>query len=187
MSFDFLTVSHKAWNNSFKERKIFKQFDEEIKLSNYLTIGSPRTSPRTSITLNGNIISSLSPIPPARPPAPFSSKTHIYDNPLNTHKVNTISTSTMTNYQRSSYTEEEHLRLQQQYLQGRKETIISIGKNFHIQIKSPSTKLFLWKDRTSLEKCLILTIACLLLFCSIFLLTSVNIDDQKGKNIIVWF
>ncbi|CAG2116136.1 unnamed protein product, partial [Medioppia subpectinata] len=44
--------------------------------------GSPRTSPRTSIILNGNILSSLSPIPPIRPPAPFSSKTHIYDNHL---------------------------------------------------------------------------------------------------------
>jgi hypothetical protein len=149
-------------------------------------IGSPRTSPRASIILNGNILSSLSPIPPGRPPAPFSTKTHIHENPLNTPKVNTISTSTMTNYQRSSYTEEEHLRLQQQYLQGRKDTIISLGKNFHIQIKSPSTNIFQWKERTCLEKFLIFTITCLLLFCCIFLLISYNIDDQKGLNFLFY-
>jgi len=142
-------------------------------VNSYLTAGSPRTSPRTSIVLNGN------PIPPIRPPAPFSSKTHIYDNHLSGNKVRqTISTSTMTNYQRASYTEDEHLRLQEQYLRGRKDTIISIGKSFHIQIQSPSTKFILWKGRTSLEKCLFLTIGCLLLFFTIFLIAPFSDHNQ---------
>ena len=146
-----------------------------------LNPGSPRTSPRTSIILNGNILSSLSPIPPLRPPAPYSSKTHIHDNPLSTNKVrHTISTSTMTAYQRSSYTEDEHLKVQEQYMRGRKDTIISIGKSFHIQIQSPSTKFILWKGRTSLEKCLFVTVACLLLFFAIFLLTYQN-DFSSGN------
>ena len=127
-------------------------------------------------------MSSLSPIPPLRPPAPYSSKSHIHDNPLNTNKVrHTISTSTMTAYHRSSYTEDEHLKLQEQYMRGRKDTIISIGKSFHIQIQSPSTKFILWKGRTCLEKCLILTIGCLLLLFTIFSLTSFREIQPKSK------
>nr|XP_046909765.1 neprilysin-1-like [Dermatophagoides farinae] len=73
----------------------------------------------------------------------------------------------MTNHRSSYIGEEEHYHLQQHYFAttGRKDTIISIGKNFQIQFKSPSTHCLSWRYRTGLEKFLIF-----LLFASIIIL-----------------
>ena len=75
--------------------------------------------------------------------------------------------SLMTNHRSSYIGEEEHYHLQQHYFAttGRKDTIISIGKNFQIQFKSPSTHCLSWRYRTGLEKFLIF-----LLFASIIIL-----------------
>ncbi|KAH9413417.1 Membrane metallo-endopeptidase-like 1 [Dermatophagoides pteronyssinus] len=83
---------------------------------------------------------------------------------LKTTRGSTI--SSMTNHRSSYIGEEEHYHLQQHYFAttGRKDTIISIGKNFQIQFKSPSTNCLSWHYRTSLEKFLLLSLLLLLLF-----------------------
>lgn len=103
-------------------------------------------SQRTSVILNGNILHSISPIPPTRPPVPSGSRQlsiHVQDgNTLggsvnfadsrclsSTLKPRGSTMSSMTNHRSSYIGDEEHYHLHQQYLatSGRKDTIISIG------------------------------------------------------------
>lgn len=147
---------------------------------------------RTSIILNGNILHSISPLPPGRPPAPGNSggcltptnlSIHVQDASQLTGSVNfadvrclatpggvgggcgsslkprgsTMSTMTTTAHRSSYIGDDEHTHLHQQYLAttGRKDTIISIGRNLQIQFRSPSTSGLAWRYRTRLEKFLL--------------------------------
>lgn len=76
------------------------------------------------------------------------------------------------NCKRASYFDEEQLRLQQQILNGRKERLFSVGQTFHIQIKRPPTNLFDWKDKTWLEKTLLITLVCLVISFSLFVVAN---------------
>lgn len=119
---------------------------------------------------------SISPIPPGRVLAPNSTnQLSVYvpdtNNNVNNSNANITESrlfnsalkargstiSSMTNHRSSYIGDEEHYHLQQQYFAttGRKDTIISIGKNFQIQFKNPSTNWFSWRYRTGLEKFLL--------------------------------
>ena len=68
-----------------------------------------------------------------------------------------MSTMTTTAHRSSYIGDDEHTHLHQQYLAttGRKDTIISIGRNLQIQFRSPSTSGLAWRYRTRLEKFLL--------------------------------
>lgn len=152
---------------------------------------------RTSIILNGNILHSISPIPPGRPPAPSGShqlSIHVQDNAM-TGSVNFADTrclgstlkprgstmSSMTNHRSSYIGDDEHYHLHQQYLatSGRKDTIISIGKNFQIQFKSPSTSGLSWRHRTRLEKFLFFLVTAILIMN--FAYFYIPVPKEEGK------
>lgn len=92
------------------------------------------------------------------------------NNNNNNPRGSTIS-STLTNHRSSYIGDEEHYHLQQQYFAttGRKDTIISIGKNFQIQFKSPSTHCLSWRYRTGLEKFLLFLLMASLVFLLVYI------------------
>ena len=154
---------------------------------------------RTSIILNGNILHSISPIPPRRPPIPSGShqlSIHVEDSGLsgsvnfadtrflgNSLKPRGSTMSNMSNHRSSYIGDEEHYHLHQQYIaaNGRKDTIISIGKNFQIQFKSPSTSGLSWKYRTRLEKFLLFFLIAI--FIVIFAYFYIPLPIEEGRNL----
>lgn len=91
--------------------------------------------------------------------------------------------STMTNHRSSFIGDEEHYHLHQQYLatSGRKDTIISIGKNFQIQFKSPSTSGLSWQHRTRLEKFLIFILISILFVFMAYLYFPLPTNEGKSS------
>lgn len=167
---------------------------------------------RTSIILNGNILHSISPLPPGRPPAPGGGggltptqnlSIHVQDASHLTGSVNFADVrclgpgpsslkprgstmSTMSTAHRSSYIgDDEHTHLHQQYLAttGRKDTIISIGRNLQIQFRSPSTTGLAWRYRTKLEKFLLflLTVLGVVVFSYFFI--PLPLEEGKFFNV----
>ncbi|UXI15420.1 Pre-mRNA-splicing factor 38A [Sarcoptes scabiei] len=123
-------------------------------------------TPRASVILNGNVLKRTSPNQ-SNLAIPINSSgyqlsVHMHDNSPNlgysgdnrSLKIRGSTISSMSNHRSSYIGDEEHLNLQQQYFAttGRKDTIISIGKNLQIQFKSPSTNCLSWRYRTCLEK-----------------------------------
>ncbi|KAJ6219511.1 hypothetical protein RDWZM_005323 [Blomia tropicalis] len=157
-------------------------------------------SQRTSVILNGNILHSISPIPPTRPPVPSGSRQlsiHVQDgNTLggsvnfadsrclsSTLKPRGSTMSSMTNHRSSYIGDEEHYHLHQQYLatSGRKDTIISIGKNFQIQFKSPSTSGLSWSSRTRLERFLLFVLVAMIVVMLAYIYIPVPIDEANRQ------
>lgn len=153
---------------------------------------------RTSIILNGNILHSISPIAPGRPPAPGGShqrlSIHVQDSDMrgsvnfgdtrilgSSLKPRGSTISSMTNHRSSYIGDDEHYHLHQQYLatSGRKDTIISIGKNFQIQFKSPSTSGLAWRYRTRFEKFLLFLLIAI--FVVIFAYFYIPMPTDEGK------
>ncbi len=191
-------TGHRNSNSSAQYNPYANQYNSQ---SNNQQSNSASVSPgqyslpsggRTSIILNGNILHSISPLPPGRPPAPGNSggcltptnlSIHVQDASQLTGSVNfadvrclatpggvgggcgsslkprgsTMSTMTTTAHRSSYIGDDEHTHLHQQYLAttGRKDTIISIGRNLQIQFRSPSTSGLAWRYRTRLEKFLL--------------------------------